>query len=719
MKQVVQSYKTGDVTLEEVPVPHCSSKNILVKNHYSLVSIGTERSTIELGKKSLVGKAKARPDLLKQAIEKAKKEGFIKTFQEAMGRLDVPTPLGYSCAGEIIECGHAAHEFSPGDRVACVGQGFASHAEYVSIPVNLACKLPENVSDEAAAFGMLGIIAMHGIRKANLTLGSVVVVSGLGLLGLLSVQMLKAYGCYVIAMDLVKEKVDLAKQLGADFATTNPDDLLNHALSVTNGNGADATVLTLATKSQEPIDLSINLTRSCGKIVVVGTADIHPDRNELWQKEIEIVVSKAAGPGSLDPLYEKEGIDIPIDCARWTQKRNLEEFIRLISQNLIDIQPLITHRFKIEQAEATYQDILSGKIPSVIGVLFEYDKQHKSQASILPVVSKKALKKGKNLHVNVIGAGLFGKALLIPALTKTKGIQLNTLVTSTGVNAAHSAKKFGFKACSTDLNAAFEDEKADAIMGLAPHSMHAELVKSAIIHQKPLFLEKPLCINEEELAELIEVAQKAPTLPLIMIGHNRRFSPHAIQMKKWLANHSNPLVLLMRLNTGFVPPDHWVHSDAQGRSRIVGEMSHFIDLIQYLVDAKPETVYAQRISGNDTTAINNDNVSVSLKFQDGSIATLIYTALGYKGYSRERTEIFFDGKTICSTDFKKTELHAQKNKVFKTSGQEMGYKEELHDFFHCLRNETLTAVSFEDMVLTIRIIFAIEKSLAEGQPIAL
>ena len=329
MRQIVQSYKTGEVALREVPVPRCGSKRILVRNCQSLISIGTERSTIELGRKSLAGKAAARPDLVRRVWEKAKKEGLLKTWQEAMGRLDTPTPLGYSCAGIVEECGLAATEFSPGDRVACVGQGFASHAEFVSVPVNLACRIPEGVREEEATFGMLGIIALHGIRSAQLSFGSRVVVMGLGLLGLLTVQLLRAYGCEVIAYDPAPDKIKLTKQFGFTAVTDQVSELIKFTESITQANGADAVIITAATKKREPVDQAIQLCRARGRIVVVGVADIHPDRNELWQKEIELVVSKAAGPGSLDPLYELEGIDLPIGDVRWTQRRNLEEFLRL------------------------------------------------------------------------------------------------------------------------------------------------------------------------------------------------------------------------------------------------------------------------------------------------------------------------------------------------------------------------------------------------------
>lgn len=717
MKQVVQSYKTGDVTLRDVPVPQCGTKRILVRNRNSLISLGTERSTIELGRKSLLGKAASRPDLVRRAWDKAKKEGLLKTWQEAMGRLDTPTPLGYSTAGIVEQCGVAATDFSPGDRVACVGQGFASHAEFVSIPVNLACRIPDAVSDEEAAFGMLGIIALHGIRSANLTFGSRVVVMGLGLLGLLTIQMLRAYGCEVIALDPSADKVALAKQYGFTHAASEPRDLARLCDARTSGNGADAVIITAASKDRGPVDQAIQLCRTKGRIVVVGTADIHPDRNELWLKEIELVVSKAAGPGSLDPLYEVEGIDLPIGDVRWTQKRNLEEFLRLLADKKVDVQALITHRFDIAHAEDAYAQFIAGKLVQPIGVLLAYADNAPIERTLqLPITKSSSLQKDGSVRLGVIGAGLFGKALLLPALQSQSNVILHTLVTGSGASVEHSARKFGFSNQATDANAVWQQSEIDAVIGLTPHGQHARLVKDAIQSGKALFLEKPLCTTEDELTELRTIASEATNLPILFVGHNRRFSPHTVQMQKWLAGRQSPCVMQMRVNTGFVPGSHWVHSDDEGRSRIVGEMSHFIDLIQSLAGALVARVSAERVSGDNRTSVNNDNIAISFKLTDGSVGTLIYSASGDKAYSREALEIFFDSKTITSKDFRISELYQNgKTETFKTRSQEMGYVEELKYFISCAGGKAQPVVSTSEMFATMGTIFAIERALATAQ----
>jgi predicted dehydrogenase len=720
MKQVVQSYKTGDVSLRDVPVPQCGSKRVLVRNSCSLISLGTERSTIELGRKSLMGKAASRPDLVRRAWEKAKKEGFLKTWHEAMGRLDTPTPLGYSGAGVVEQCGVAATEFSPGDRVACIGQGFASHAEFVSIPVNLACRIPEGVTEQEASFGMLGIIALHGIRSANLTFGSRVVVMGLGLLGLLTIQMLRAYGCEVIALDPSIDKIELAKRYGFVNVTTDTESLSRLSDTLTNGYGADAVIITAASKERGPVDLSIQICRPKGRIVVVGTVDIHPDRNELWLKEIDLVVSKAAGPGSLDPLYELEGIDFPIGEVRWTQKRNLQEFLRLIADKKVDVQPLITHRFNITEAEDVYSQFISGKLIQPIGVLLNYTNTALIDRVLsLPATRAKSIKSNELIQIGVIGAGLFGKALLLPALQKQSGISLHTLATGSGASVEHSARKFGFANQATDANSIWSNPEINAIVGLTPHSQHAGLVTDAINHSKALFLEKPLCTTENELRELRTLATRSAVLPILFVGHNRRFSPHSVQMRKWLSTRESPLVMQMRVNTGFVPTSHWVHSDDEGRSRVVGEMSHFIDLIQSLAGSLVNRISAERISGDNRTSVNNDNIAISFKLTDGSVGTLIYSASGDKAFSREMLEIFFDGKTITSKDFRISELHQNgKTDTFKTRNQEMGYTEELKHFIHCVANKESPLVSANEMFSTMAAIFAIERALATAQVIS-
>ena len=761
MKQIIQNYRTGELELAEVPIPLCSSNKILVKNLASLISLGTERSIIELGQKSLLGKAKARPDLAKRFMDKAKKEGFVKTFKEALGRLDNPTPLGYSSAGVVVEVGRNVHKFTPGDRVACIGAGYASHSEYVSVPENLCARLPERrvnsklfdikeehelitnnesnsnfISFEEGSFGMLGIIALHGIRSAKLSFGENVAVIGLGLLGLLTVQILKAYGCRVIGMDIDSSKVKLAKTLGADIALggkqegASSEEFKKACELFTDGIGVDAVILTVATKSDEPVNTAVDVERYGGRIVLVGVADIHPQRNEMWHKEVEIVVSKAGGPGTLDPFYENKGIDYPIGFVRWTENRNLEEFLRLVAEGTVDVKSLISHRFKIGQAESVYRDMLDDKGGPYIGVILQYPEElHDSRYKIVDIGKREVVLKPKSnishlssdaVSVGLIGAGLFGKALLLPALKKLTGIRLDTVATSSSANTYHTAKKYGFQKSTTDYREVLNNRGINSVIILTPHSLHAKMVIEALNAGKHVFVEKPLCINEEELKKIIATynSQLITNNCFLMVGYNRRFSPHVTRAVEYLDNRQDPLVINYRVNAGFVPADHWVHSEEEGGSRIIGEICHFVDLMQFLTKSNPTRVYAERISGNNKTSLNSDNLTIALKFADGSIGNLIYSASGDKAFSREHIEIFWEGRTIVINDFKETVFHfSGKKKKFKTSNQEIGYKEELQHFFGVIIGKSPLELTPEEIFYSTATVFKINNSLEKNLPI--
>jgi predicted dehydrogenase len=717
MLQIIQNYKTGKIELADVPVPNCGSNSILVKNVASLISIGTERAIIDLGKKSLFGKAKARPDLVKRFLDKAKKEGLWKTFQEALGRLDNPTTLGYSSAGIVVEAGKNVHKFSPGDRVACIGAGYASHAEYITVPENLCCKLPDNVSFEEASFGMLGIIALHGIRCAKLTFGERVAVIGLGLLGLLTVQILKAYGCVVIGFDIDPSKVELAKKLGIDSAVTDIEDYKNITDKYTNGHGADAVIITAATKSDEPVHLAVEISRYAGRIVIVGVADIHPDRNEMWHKEVEIIVSKAAGPGSLDPIYENKGIDYPIGFVRWTENRNLEEFLRLISEKKVLTEPLITHRVPINQALQIYDDVLANRGRPYIGIVINYPYEKNIQEESFKSL-KQSVKTSDKVSIGVIGAGLFGKALLIPTLAKIDNVKLNTLSTSSGANAYHTAKKYDFENCTTDYGTILKNEDINSVIILTPHSLHARMVIEALQAGKNVFVEKPLCINEEELENVTRAYNNSINAPFLMVGYNRRFSPHSEKITEYLAKRKDPVMLNYRVNAGYIPPEHWVHSEEEGGSRIIGEICHFVDLMMYFTNSIPVQVYAERVSGNNRTVVNDDNVSIIIKFKDGSVGNIFYSASGDKAFSRERVEIYCEGKTFVIEDFKNSYYWlGGRTKKFKTLNQEIGYKEEITHFVNVIMGKESPKIRYEEIYYSTLCVFKINESLSKGEAI--
>lgn len=725
MKQIIQNYRTGELELAEVPVPLCSSNKILVKNQSSLISIGTERSIIELGKKSLLGKARTRPDLVKRFVDKAKKEGFVKTFKEALGRLDNPVPLGYSSAGAVVEVGNNVNKFSPGDRIACIGAGYASHAEYITVPENLCCKIPDNLTYEDASFGMLGIIALHGIRCAKLTFGESVAVVGLGLLGQLTVQILKACGCQVIGMDIDMSKAEISKTLGADYAFSSGEEFKNGVERITNGCGVDAVIITAAAKSSVPVDNAIEIARYGGRIVIVGVVDIHPQRNEMWHKEVEIIVSKAGGPGTFDPFYENKGIDYPIGYVRWTENRNLEEFLRLVSTGLINLKPLISHRFSIEESLKVYEDITNGTLRNPIGIVLSYPEDDKSKMireRTINIVQPKAYKKPINSQVSigVIGAGLFGKAILLPALSGLKYIRLHTISTSSSTNSHHTGKKFKFEKCTTDYNEILGNNEIDSVLILTPHSLHAKMVVESLKSGKHVFVEKPLCINMTELDEIMNTYSSLPETvsPILMVGYNRRFSPHSAKIAEYLKNRHDPMVINYRINAGFVPVEHWVHSEEEGGSRVIGEICHFVDMMQFLTGSNPVRVYGERISGNNKTSLNSDNVAITLKFEDGSVGNIIYSASGDKAFSRERIEIFCEGKTIVLTDYIKTLFYFKgKKKSYKTFNQQMGYTEELQHYLNVIKGKEKPQLSPDEIFRSTLTVFKINESLEKGRAI--
>lgn len=718
MKQVVQNYRSGEVSVVEVPVPACRAGTILVRNQSSIVSMGTERSIVELGKKSLIGKARARPDLVKRVIEKARTEGIASTFQEAKGRLETPTRLGYSSAGIVVECAEDVTRFAPGDRVACISAGAANHAEFITVPENLAAPIPDGVSVEQAAFGQIAIIALHGVRCANLSFGSRVAIVGLGLLGLMTAQILRAYGCVVVGMDPDSSKCELATKHGANIAVESADALNQAVLGISDGNGADAVIVTAASESREPLATATEVSRIGGRVVIVGVTDIHADRQQLWDKEIELVVSKAGGPGSLVAQYEEDGIDYPLDLVRWTENRNLSEYLRLLESGLMDVSPFVTHRMPIGEAASLYDNLGQGALPGTVAVAFEYPEDSNAERTVtLAAQAERA--KSSVTTIGVIGAGLFGRSSLLPALGKIPNLRLKTLATQSGVSSQNGAQKFGFEAATSDVSTLMEDSEIDAVIILAPHSEHADLVLAAMAKNKCVLLEKPLCIDRGELARIEQALGENPNEnPVVMVGHNRRHSPHTERIRALLAERNEPLVMAYRVNAGFVPSDHWVHSSEQGRSRIVGEMGHFIDLMQYLSAAGPVRIYAERVTGNDKSTVNNDNIVATIKFSDGSIGELTYASSGSRSLGRESFEIFWQGNAASCVDFRRTQLHTKRGAgKFNTSSRELGYREELLHFAEIVRGQTAPKTSQQEMLLTMRALFAIEQSLATGMPV--
>jgi len=719
VKQVLQSYRDGKISLTEVPEPACKSGGLLVRNVASLISPGTEKLMIETGQKSILGKARARPDLVRQAWAKAKKEGFISVYKEAMHRLDDPIPMGYSAAGVVLEVGAGVRGYQPGDRVAVCGAGFASHAEVVWVPENLCVPMPAEVDFETAAFNTLGAIALHGVREAQLTLGERAVVIGLGLIGLITLQLLKAQGCRVIGVDLDQAKVTLARGMGADLALVpGRDDVEEAVANFTGGFGADAVIITAATEDARPIRLAESVARERARLVLVGVAELSLTRKAFWEKELVFTVSKASGPGSVAPRYEARGFDYPLPYVRWTEGRNLQAFLDLVAQGRVQVDRLISHRFAIDEAVQAYELIIKGKEP-YIGVILKYPEPPGGREA--PRVRKVWLQAGTAPEqaaprsVGFIGGGMFTKNILLPALKKVQGVDLVGVATTTGASAQHLASKFGFSYACTDQQEILQDSRINSVFIMTRHNLHCAQVVAALQAGKHVFVEKPLCLTEGELEEIVQAYDGSR---LLVVGFNRRFSPLTQEVKASLTKRTTPLVMLYRVNAGFYPADLWVHDPEVGGGRLLGEGCHYVDFFRYFTGCPAISVNTACISGEKGKYGPDDNVSVTLNFEDGSLGQIIYTSKGSKLFSREYFEVYCEESVGVIEDFRQAQIvSAGRRKNIKKFSMNMGYQEEMGFFFKALENPSLYGELFQSFVDSTRATLRALDSLRQGTPL--
>lgn len=710
MKQVIQNFKTGKLSVEEVPLPSLSKGMVLVENKFSLISAGTERGTVKVAKASLIGKARQRPDLVAQVMQNVKKEGLFATIEKVRTKLDSLKALGYSTAGTVVASMDSNNFFKPGDRVACAGQDYASHAEIVCIPQNLIVKIPDNVSFEEASFTTLGAIAMQGVRQADPKLGEIIAVIGLGLLGQLTCQLLKANGCKVLGIDIADNLIRLAKETGTDDAMKRNDpDLINNLNNFTNGRGFDSVIITAATPSNDPIELSAEITRAKGKVIAVGDVKLDIPRDpHFYRKELDLRLSCSYGPGRYDVNYEENGQDYPYAYVRWTEQRNMEAFIQLLSQNKLNIKPLITHHFDISEAEKAYQLVMGEVQEPHIGILLGYS-ENKEKFDSKIILKQIPL---TQFNVGFIGAGSFAQSYLIQNV-KNNGASLQTVVTSRGITAKNVADKFGFGKASSNAEDILADDHINTVFIATPHNSHASFTLAALKAGKNVFVEKPLAMREEELEEIKEYFESNGGN--LMIGFNRRFSPVATELKNYFAETSEPLVINYRVNAGFIPKEHWTQNENIGGGRIVGEMCHFIDLMQFFSDSLPENVFAQCINSSNNKIKNDDNISIVIKFRNGSVGNIIYTANGDKALPKERMEIFGGNKVGVINDFKTGELYSgNKLKLLKEEGK--GHKEEVTAFFNALSRGGVLPIEFESMYYSTKTTFKIIDSLTTGLP---
>lgn len=699
MKQLIQNIRNGKAEVAEVPCPAPWRGTALVRTATSLVSAGTERMVVEFAEKNLLNKARSRPDLVRQALEKARREGFLPTIQSIFNRLDQPMALGYSAAGTVIAVGEGLQGFQPGDRVACAGGGYAVHAEYIVVPQNLMVKLPDHVDFEAAAFTTLGAIALHGFRLASPQVGESVAVVGLGLLGLLTCSIAHAAGCQVFGVDRASERVALAEKLGTPSSLR--ENAETTARAFTRGRGFDVVLICADTPSSDPVELAGEVARDRARIVAIGNVGLNIPRKLYYQRELTFQVSRSYGPGRYDPTYEEKGQDYPIGYVRWSEGRNLEAIVDLMSAGRLDPRPLITHRFPIDEAPAAYELITGQRREPFLGVLLTYppveEPRPLRRTDLRPVSSTPV---GRPV-VGVLGAGNYAMAVFLPVMQKAGGIELAGIASASGISARHAAQKFGFRFAASDEREILDHPEINAVVVLTRHHRHAAQVLHALRSGKHVYCEKPLALNEQELGEIESVLQ-ADGAPRLMVGFNRRFAPLAGQLQTALQHRSAPLMAHYRVNAGFLPPTHWTQDPETGGGRIVGEGCHFIDFLTFLVGQPPVGIEVRALP--DAGIYHQDNVLVTLTFPDGSIGTLAYLANGDRAVPKERLEIFCGGMVAILDDFRQLEITFKgKRTVTRLPfGQDKGHRAAWSAFLESIRAGALPPIPYDQLLAVSR-----------------
>ena len=706
--------------MREVPPPSLRSGGVLVRTAASIISPGTEKMVLELGKKSLIGKARERPDLVRQVISRARTYGIAATVQSVMSKMEQALNLGYSAAGIVAEVAAGVSDIKIGDRVAIAGAGYASHAEMNFVPRNLTAIVPENVSYEQAAYATVAAIAMQGIRLAKPELDEIAVVSGLGLIGLMTVQLLKANGCRVLGLDLNKDKVELGRRIGMDEGVwLNVDDPHRAIDRFSNGRGADLTIITAATESSQPIELAGELTRRKGRVVVVGAVGLNVPRQSYYLKELDLKISMSYGPGRYDRSYEEGGLDYPYDYVRWTERRNLESVLDLMSRGLLDVKALTTHRFPVEKAADAYAMIYAGTEPYV-GVVLGYDLE-RQQDPVITLRTAITHTSKDGLGIGFVGAGNYSSVHLLPHLKSNTNVRLVGLTSATGLNAKQKAERFGFGYCATDLNPLLEDAAVDALFIGTRHSTHADLTVQALNAGKHVFVEKPMVVSEEQLDEVSASYAKAnaqkPTG--LMVGLNRRFAPLTIKLKDAL-HSSDALQMIYRVNSGNIPTSTWLHESDEGGGMLIGEMCHFVDVMQFICGEAPASVFAQSLRVNNQKTSDQDNLTIVISFNDGSVGTLSYNTVGNSSFPKERFEVFGGGTVGVIDDFRSLEIvKGGKPTRVKAANQDKGQSRQVTETVDAFRTTGQAPIPFAELVAGMRVIFAARQSILSGQPVSL
>ena len=711
MLQIIQYQKTGEISVDEMPAPKLRPGCVLVRNVFSLISAGTERTSVETAQASMLQKARSRPDLVRQVLDNYNREGLMATYKKVRERLDKFKELGYSSAGVVIES--AVDDIKVGDRMACAGVGYASHAAIVSVPRNLVVKVPDEVGFDEAAFTTVSAIAMQGVRQADVRVGEQVVVIGLGLIGLMTVQLLKASGCRVIGIDVAPRNFDLALMLGCDRCVISNPDAVLEAQSFTRGYGADAVVITAATTSNKPVELAIECARKRGTVVAVGTVGMNIPRSPFYEKEINFRISCSYGPGRYDPDYEERGQDYPLGFVRWTENRNMEAVLDMMAQRKLNVGALITHKIPVEQSLRAYE-IITGEVKeSYLGILIQYaDPGELTRGSRrIELRTSERTSPAQRAVLGFIGAGNFTQSVLMPPLLKLAP-RLRGLAATKPVNAKTTAEKYKFEFCATDATEIIHDKDVNLVFVTTRHDSHARYAAEALRAGKSVFVEKPLALNNEELDAILGAyvdAEQAGRAPFVMVGYNRRFSEPVRAIQQLFARRTEPLAMHYRVNAGLTPQTHWMQHPDQG-GRFIGEGGHFIDVMQFLCGALPTSVYA--VAPTDSTRrYNNDNVLISITFADGSVGTIHYLANGANAVEKEYLEVFGDSRTARMWNFKKLDCAVGRKKSSTSFSGDKGHAAEMTALLENFESGTGSPTRIDSLVATSRTTFAAMESI--------
>lgn len=700
MKQIIQSFKTGATILEEVPAPQVKKGAVLIQTTHSLVSLGTERMLVEFGKSNLISKARQQPDKVKQVLDKIKTEGLVPTLEAVFNKLGEPLPLGYCNVGKVIAVGEGVSDFKIGDRVASNGQ----HAEFVCIPKNLVAHIPDNVTNEQAAFTVVGSIGLQGIRLLKPTLGETVVVTGLGLIGLLTAQLLLANGCRVIGIDIDQSKLELARQWGIIPVNPKQSDVVKEVLDLTDGVGADGVIITASAKTDEIISQAAKMSRKRGRIILVGVIGLNLSRAEFYEKELSFQVSCSYGPGRYDEDYETRGNDYPLPFVRWTEKRNFEAVLQAISSGKLLVNEMVTEVIPLDDYLKIYGEI--GESKSIASLLKYNEETITAPAHTIQL--KEASYKGQKGVIGIIGSGNFTKMTMLPAL-KGSGANYKYIASKGGVSGTAMAQKHGFSHSTTNVEDVLHDNEVDLVLITTRHNLHAEMTLKCLEANKHVFVEKPLALNEQELNEVIRAQEKSGKT--VMVGFNRRFSPHAEKMKSLLG--TAPMNVIATMNAGFIPANVWVHDMKVGGGRIIGEACHFIDLITYLTGSKVKSVCMNAMNINPEE--NTDNGTILLKYENGATGVINYFSNGSKAYSKERVEVYSQERTLVMDNFRKTEGYGFKGFSNLKTKLDKGHKNQFHKLISQTKNGGSPLIPFDEIVNTTKASFAAIESLKQGK----